>query len=221
MAKILSKVGITTGESVDAWHISQSVDAFTKVKAYDIAVSGSFTLTGSLKVNGSIYGDTLGSSSTSTNTGYANYSTSTTSSLIADFNTSDYFTLQLMQPETNLLSSASNYIGVGESGPGSKNVGLVLPISCFIRDIYISATTQVVGSSESPTIRLVIDGTEVVATGVTLDYSKDYSSGIGAIGVFYTASTRLSIIVETPTFVTPPQKVTHNIILTALPYNPS
>ena len=220
MANILSKTGITTGQSVDAWHITQSVDAFTGEVDYDITVSGSFTLTGSLNVDGNIYGDTLGSSSTSDYTEYADYVDASDNSLIADFNESDYFTLQLVQPETNLASNTANYVGVGEIGPASKDIGLVLPISCFIRDIYISATTQVTGSSESPTVRLSIDGTSTIATGITLDYSQDYSSGIGSIGVFYTASTRISLWVNTPTFVTPPQKVTHNVLLTVLPYNP-
>ena len=48
MAKILSKVGITTGNTVEDYHVSQSIDAFTGIDAYDISLSGSFKLTGSL-----------------------------------------------------------------------------------------------------------------------------------------------------------------------------
>jgi hypothetical protein len=168
-----------------------------------------------------MYGDTLGSSSTSDNTGYANYSNASLSSSYSDFNESDYFTLQLVQPETNLASGASYYVGMGEPGPGSEDIGLVLPISCFIRKIYVSATTQVTGSSESPSIRLLIDGSSTIATGITLDYSQDYSSGIGSIDVFYTAGTRISLLISTPTFATSPQKVTHNAVLTVLPYDAS
>lgn len=221
MANTLSKAGIITGEQVDAWHITQSVDAFTGGVAYDITVSGSFTLTGSLNVNGNMYGDTLGSSSTSDNTNHADYADNSNSSSIADFNESNSFTLQLVQPETNLASNTSNYIGVGDPEPGSKYVGLVLPIDCYIRRIYISATTQILGSPESPTISLIIDGLDGSATGVTLNYSKDYSSGVESIGAFYTAGTRLSLLIQTPTFATAPQKVTHNALLTVLPYNPA
>lgn len=219
MANILSKTGITTGQSVDAWHITQSVDAFTGDVDYDITVSGSFTLTGSLYIDGDMYGNTLGSSSTSDNTGYANYSNASLSSSFSDFNESDYFTLQLVQPETNLASGASYYVGMGEPGPGSRYIGLVLPISCFIRKIYVSATTQVTGSSESPTIRLSINGTSTIATGTTLNYSQPYSSGMGSIGVFYAAGTRISLFITTPTFATAPQKVTHNAVLTVFPYD--
>ena len=48
MALILNKTGITTGNTVEAYHVTQSVDAFTGIVAYDISLSGSFTVTGSI-----------------------------------------------------------------------------------------------------------------------------------------------------------------------------
>jgi hypothetical protein len=48
MANILSKSGITTGNTVRAWHVTQSIDAFTGEEEYDLTLSGSLTLTGSL-----------------------------------------------------------------------------------------------------------------------------------------------------------------------------
>jgi len=47
MAKILSKSGRTTGNTVEAFHVTQSVDAFTGIDAYDITISGSLTVSGS------------------------------------------------------------------------------------------------------------------------------------------------------------------------------
>jgi len=47
MACILSNTGIQTGCIIQASQVSQSVDAFTKVNAYDIELSGSLSLTGS------------------------------------------------------------------------------------------------------------------------------------------------------------------------------
>ena len=44
MANTFSKTGITTGQSVEAWHVTQSIDALTGIKAYDITISGSLTL---------------------------------------------------------------------------------------------------------------------------------------------------------------------------------
>ena len=48
MANSLSKINIVNGDIVEAYHITQSIDAFTGTEAYDIVLSGSFTLTGSL-----------------------------------------------------------------------------------------------------------------------------------------------------------------------------
>ena len=46
MAKILSNVNILTGQVVEAHHVTQSIDAFTGVEAYDITLSGSLTIIG-------------------------------------------------------------------------------------------------------------------------------------------------------------------------------
>ena len=52
MALTLSKTNITTGQTVQASQVTQSVDAFTGTAAYDITISGSLTVTGSLNING-------------------------------------------------------------------------------------------------------------------------------------------------------------------------
>jgi len=54
MANVLSKSGITNASTIQAWHVSQSVDALTAVSAYDITISGSLTLTGSTNITGSV-----------------------------------------------------------------------------------------------------------------------------------------------------------------------
>ena len=48
MANILSKVNILTGNTVQDYHVTQSIDAFTGTEAYDISLSGSFNMTGSI-----------------------------------------------------------------------------------------------------------------------------------------------------------------------------
>ena len=53
MAKNLSKIGIVTGQTIEASEISQSIDALTGVEAYNLNFSGSLNLTGSI-VTGSI-----------------------------------------------------------------------------------------------------------------------------------------------------------------------
>jgi len=54
MANELSKAGISNSLTVEAWHVSQSVDAFTGVSAYDITISGSLVVTGSTSIIGAI-----------------------------------------------------------------------------------------------------------------------------------------------------------------------
>jgi len=52
MAKILSKTGITNGDTIEVSHITQSIDALTGVEAYDITISGSLILSGSTEMVG-------------------------------------------------------------------------------------------------------------------------------------------------------------------------
>jgi len=54
MAKTLSKSGITTGTTVEAWHVTQSIDAFAGTDAYNIVLSGSMTVSGSSTLFGSL-----------------------------------------------------------------------------------------------------------------------------------------------------------------------
>jgi hypothetical protein len=65
MAKILDKSSIVSLGVVRPWHVSQSVDAFTGIDAYDITLSGSLTVTGSSKfnINNSTFAITSGSTS--------------------------------------------------------------------------------------------------------------------------------------------------------------
>jgi hypothetical protein len=53
MACTLSNTGIQTGCDILAAQVSQSVDAFTKAKAYDISISGSLSITGSTSFSSS------------------------------------------------------------------------------------------------------------------------------------------------------------------------
>lgn len=69
MANTLSKTGITTGQTIQPFHVTQSVDAFTGTVAYDITISGSLTLTGSVSSLNGFTGNLVGTSSWATNAG--------------------------------------------------------------------------------------------------------------------------------------------------------
>lgn len=53
----LSKTGIVNNATVEAWHVTQSVDAFTGQVGYDITISGSFNLVGT--TGSGLWGETL------------------------------------------------------------------------------------------------------------------------------------------------------------------
>ena len=93
MAKQLSKSGISTNDAILAWHVTQSVDAFTGTDAYDVTVSGSLTITGS--TSGTFTGSFTGSfdglitsasyATTATSASYAATATSASYALTASF----------------------------------------------------------------------------------------------------------------------------------------
>ena len=85
MANTFSKSLIVTGKDVQSWHVTQSIDAFTGVNDYDLNLVGSFTLTGSLQVSGSIIGSTTETSSYSLEAENIQQVATTTSSSLGEF----------------------------------------------------------------------------------------------------------------------------------------
>lgn len=63
MANTLSKTGITTSQTILAGHVTQSVDALTGLSAYDIKISGSLILTGSVSSYNGFTGNLTGTAS--------------------------------------------------------------------------------------------------------------------------------------------------------------
>src|SRR6056300_1679196 len=63
MANQLSKTGIQNSQTIQAWHVTQSIDALTAAEAYDITISGSLTLTGSVSSLNGFTGDLVGTAS--------------------------------------------------------------------------------------------------------------------------------------------------------------
>jgi len=53
MSKNLTKTGITSNGTIESWHVTQSIDAFMGTEAYNINLSGSFSVTGSSICSGS------------------------------------------------------------------------------------------------------------------------------------------------------------------------
>ena len=111
MANQLSKTGIQNSQTIQAWHVTQSIDALTAAEAYDITISGSLTLTGSVSSLNGFTGDLVGTASwaseavsavTATTASYA--LTATSSSYAATASSADTFIVR-----TALTASGLNY----------------------------------------------------------------------------------------------------------------
>ena len=124
MANTLSKNNITDGNAVEAWNVTQSVDAFTGISPYDITISGSLNINEAPITN-------LTASIISASVGI-------TGSLFGIASTSSYVLADnIFQPFTNITASgdinvtaitASEYIGL-PSGlvSGSPQIPSLLP----------------------------------------------------------------------------------------------
>jgi len=78
MAKILQKVfasndRVSQSFTVQSWHVSQSVDAFTGASDYDITISGSLTVIGPVSSSGGFTGSLQGTASWANNAVTASY----------------------------------------------------------------------------------------------------------------------------------------------------
>lgn len=216
MAKVLSKTGVLTGEQVDAWHVTQSIDAFTGLEAYNITVSGSFTLTGSLNLSGSLIGHTTGTSSISDTSSYSQYSETADYAITSSFNQNDIYTLQLNHSLINLDNSTTYFIGAGNK-PTSNNAGIIIPVDSSIVSIFITITNETTGSSEASSISLTTSGGSIWSDSGRYDANNIYITGDVSTNI--DAGEIVFIRLNSPSFSVKPFQTTHNIILTLLPYH--
>jgi hypothetical protein len=219
MANILSKNNILTGEQVEAWNITQSIDAFTKAAAYDITLSGSFTLTGSFKVDGDVLGSTNRTSSTSISSSYTLYTPSADSSSYATKNLTDSLTLQFYHYPADTLSNTTSYrITMGEPPTAtSARGGITLPIDCTIRAAFISVSSNTIGSNQLSTLSMLSGSTTLYTFTGRPSYNQKFTSFNESIGLSYSAGTSIAFGLTTPTWTTAPLGVTHNITLYIYP----
>jgi len=125
MAKILSKTGISSGSIVQAGHVTQSIDAFTGIEAYDITLSGSLIVTGSVSLNTNINRDFFGTASNAITSSYASTSFSSSYALTTSYADNETIVLSLYSYHNPLTSGSTNFIGVGNySTSSADSIGL-------------------------------------------------------------------------------------------------
>jgi len=183
MAQTLSKTGITTNSTIQAWHVTQSVDALTGVVAYDITISGSLTLTGSVKSKDGFTGSLLGTAATSS----VAQSVKVTNNATTNQNFRLLFALESSLPNPNADGYAQPRFDSGSDGSG-------LYYNPSTNTLYAS---KISGSNDGSTPDFYgtasyanyanVAATAITATNVTFTYigidDVTYSSSAGAYPV--------------------------------------
>ena len=181
----LSKIGITTGNTVETGHITQSIDAFTGEEAYDIYLSGSFNMTGSINGEPGVVNNLTASFATTSsfsNTTKVNSATLT------------FFHNQV----TDTTGSRVSYIG-GFAAPPYNNAGRIalhVPFNGTITHCVVSsfAATPAASPTTTLTCALSVDGgsTYPVNLGTVL-ISQFIDDSITILNTAVTAGDKVNI----------------------------
>jgi hypothetical protein len=223
MAIILSKTGIQDNNTIRVWHITQSVDAFTGTKAYDITLSGSLTVVGDLNLNTNPTGTLIGNAAYSPTSSYSTYSVTSSFTSTADISY-DILTFQMYHHEADPTQNTLYYFAINPSGSvlttTTSSVGTFLPKE--LRILSASVTSFVNGtlaSTETSSYALFLNTNSVYNFSSTLDHSNASQYFIEKLDTdgseFDENEIELPLYIEwrTPTtWATPPTSVSHNIV---------
>ena len=174
MALTLSNSGITSGSVVRAAEVSQSIDAFTGAEAYDITLSGSFTVVGPQEFTGS-----LNLSGSVESTGSLNVSGSGlfSGSLIANEGFTGSLKGDADKIKTSTAPAAQFSVLMGTNTPGDTSDILIAPGSQFVYNVQseeLKTTASVALDAVSSSYAL--SGSYVL----TASYAENAAGGGGA-----------------------------------------
>jgi hypothetical protein len=208
MAKQLSKSGISTNDAILAWHVTQSVDAFTGTDAYDVTVSGSLTITGSTSgtFTGSFTGSFDGSitsasyAATATSASYAATATSASYALTASFLEGSVTSASYAATASYILASNIDqpFTDITASGNISSSGTVSMLTASIGGGIFTSASLAGGGGGGSGagfpfTGDAVITGSLVVSASATSQSLSVIGSGSVVFDVIGSAGTLFSV----------------------------
>ena len=161
MALTLSTSGITNSETIQASHVSQSIDALKGTHAYNLTPSGSFTFTGTTVFAGNVQGaisnivsEAVGSASTVT----VNVNDRSTSVYVLSANAdgnqgSNQISYQLPRPNSTTPGTTYRII-IGQIGASATSPdALSRPFSIIIESSTQALLGSIVGiSSDAQTV---------------------------------------------------------------------
>jgi len=221
MANTLSKVGISSGSKVEAWHVTQSIDAFIGEVAYDIILSGSLTVTGSVTLNEDIDVNFYGNATNSVTSSYADYSEAVEFAATTSFADNETFCLQFQHYPENILQNTTYFMGggnlttVGSFNPGSITglpaTGIISPVKGTIIAASITITCLTTGSF-SGTLILGLDTYETYEFSNQLSYYQNMITFNEDIGLGINSGDRIIFQISTKAG-TNPTGVIHTINL--------
>ena len=222
MANTLSKTGIQDNNTIRVWHITQSVDAFTGTKAYNITLSGSLAVVGDLNLNTNPTGTLIGNAAFSPTSSFSQYSVTSSFTPTASISY-DILTFQMYHYETDPGTDSVYYFAINPSGSslasGTPFLGTFLPKE--LRILSASVTSFVNGtlaSSGTSSYALFLNTSSVYNFSNTLDHSNTSQYFIEKLDtdqVDFDANDLelpLSLQWTTPAWGTSPTSVSHNIV---------
>jgi len=221
MANILSKTGITDNSTIRTWHVTQSIDAFTNVEAYDITISGSLTIIGDLNLDINPTGNLIGNSAYALSSSYSTNALSASSTTKADIS-NDTTAFQLYHGVFKYPAQNSTYYFAIDIDPSitlttsSNSVGTFIPTNLTIISASLTTTiTGTTGSNEASSYRLYQKDILIHDFEAALSHNAKVSYSLQEINVFVSASNKpLYMVWTTPTtWTTAPTFVSHNLVL--------
>lgn len=190
----LSKAGITTGNTIQSWHVTQSIDAFTGTAAYDITISGSTTFTGSVMSLNGYTGSLLGIASQA-DTATVSSSTSPNSLSIALLNTTqsnntairfDNDSLKYV-PSTNTLTVTN----ITASLFGTASYAQSSPPATSVQGVYYPSGSAL---QPSASLKMIVGASKTSPTTVTVNITELSGKTLGQT-CFVTATASGSVAV--------------------------
>lgn len=199
MAFTLSKSGITTGNTIQTFHVTQSIDALTGEQAYDIKISGSLELTGSVKSQNGFIGNITGTSSYSENATLSNTvklsNIVTTSSYTVPYISSTASAVNLYYsstgPKYNPVTETLTVKNIQGTASIATKVEIIPSQSVILGDVYPSGSTVltnsslklITGASKTGNVPKTVDINIPVLVGKTLGQTCFITTGIsGSLG---------------------------------------
>ena len=192
MALVLSKTGITTSNTVEAWHVTQSVDALTGTAAYNISISGSLTVTGSVvstqgmsgSFTGSFGGNLNGTALLATSASFASTAANATSasfastaSYISSIASSSFATTSSYSVSSSFATTSS--FSISSSFATTASFVRVFP---YTGSAIISGSFETYGSSQINGVNVGLKNASSTQVGSAALLSLTSGDGNTAVG---------------------------------------